>query len=384
MILIGDPGQIHAIFNFCLRFPPPLDTTDINVVKLIYSSDMSMRVKKKGLKSTMNHKNNQKKGIPSIYIHLGFAVIAIGIILILVFKFSNFINGNVLTPDDLAWDDEELPDTESQDYILPLITAAENIHEDDGETVIVCFGNAPFADDRGADNNVCNLIAQKTGATVYNCSIPGSHMTAYNETFLADSVPMDAFSFYWLTTMFCLDNFQIADNAFKYIPDVSPDITESFELLKSIDFDKVDVITLMYDGSDYLDNLAIVNTNFTDPQTFCGSMAAGIELIQETYPHIRIIVMSPTYAFNVAEDGSYVSSDIVENDWGFLATYSSWQAQTAYQQTVSFVDHFYGTIHEDIAGEYLEDNIHLNNKGREAVAERFVYALNLYPNPVAG
>lgn len=333
----------------------------------------------------MNRQNHQKKRIPPICIHLGFAVIAISIIVILIFKFSNFMNGNVLTPDDLASEDVDLPDTESHDYILPLITAAENIPEDDGKTVIVCFGNAPFADDRGADNNVCSLIAQKTGATVYNCSIPGSHMTAYNETFWADTAPMDAFSFYWLTTMFCLDNFGIAEAALNVMPDASPDIAESIDLLKSINFSEVDVITFMYDGSDYLDNYPISNEeNFTDPQTFAGAMAAGVELIQETYPHIRIIAMSPTYAFNIDEDGSYVSSDRMENDWGSLSAYASWQGLVTYIESISYVDHIYGTIHEDIAREYLEDNLHLNNMGRELVAERFIYALNLYPTPVAG
>lgn len=360
---------------------------DTNVVKLVYCLDTQIRFKKKGLEFIMNDKNtqnNQKKRIPPICIHLGFAAIVIGIILVIVFKFSNFINGNILSPDDLAQEEIELPDTESQDYILPLITAAENIHEDDGETVIVCLGNAPFADDRGDDNNLCSLIAQKTGATVYNCSIPGSYMTAYNETFRASVEPMDAFSFYWLTTMFCLDNFGIAETALDAIPDASPDIAASIDLLKSIDFGKVDVITFMYDGSDYLDNYPLANNdNFTDPQTFAGAMAAGVELIQATYPHIRIIAMSPTYAFNIDEDGSYVSSDKMENDWGPLSTYANWQGLVSYIEGISYVDHIYGTIHEDIARDYLEDHIHLNEKGRGLVADRFIYALNLYPTPVA-
>lgn len=337
----------------------------------------------------MNHNNqdnekNRKKRIPPICVHLGFAAVVVGILLIIVFKFSNFINGNILSPDDLALEETDLPDTESQDYILPLITAAENIPEDDGETVIVCLGNAPFADDRGADNNLCSLIAQKTGATVYNCSIPGSYMTAYNKTFWAATAPMDAFSFYWLSTTFCLQNFDILNQALEELPDASPDIIESVNLLKSIDFGKVDVITFMYDGSDYLDNYPISNEeNFTDPQTFAGAMAAGVELIQSTYPHIRIIAMSPAYAFNIDADGSYVSSDKMENDWGPLSTYANWQGLVANIERISYVDHIYGTIHEDIARDYLTDNLHLNDKGRQLVADRFIYALNLYPAPVA-
>lgn len=328
----------------------------------------------------MNKKNKHMQ----IAIHLLFAAVVIGVIVILLLKFSNFINGGLLSEEDLTPDTENLPETEALDYILPLITAAENLPGDDGETTIVCFGNAPFADDRDAKDNLCNLIADRADATVYNCSVPGSYMSAYLETFKYDEYPMDAFSFYWMTTAFCADNFQIFDHALSAMPDADPGIAKAAELLKSIDFNRVDVIALMYDGSDYLAGREMYSdTNFTDPRQFTGSMAAGIELIQTYYPHIRIIVMSPTYAFGVDEDGSYISSDIKTYGWSYLSTYVVKQAEAAYELGVSFVDNLYGTIHEDIAPDYLTDNLHLNKKGREKVAERFVYALNLYPNPIA-
>lgn len=320
-----------------------------------------------------------------IGIHLLFGAIVIGVIVAIFLKFSNFINGGIVSEEDLTPDTENLPETEALDYILPLITSAENLPEDDGETTIVCFGNAPFADDRDSADNLCNLIAEKADATVYNCSIPGSYMATYAATFDAGYYPMDAFSFYWLTTAFCMDNFQMFDTAQAIRPDFDPgpDAMEAIELLRSIDFNKVDVITLMYDGSDYLEGRAMYNDeNFTDPQQFTGSMAAGIELIQAYYPHIRIIVMSPTYAYGVEEDGTYVSSDIKTYGHSFLSTYVVKQAEAAYELGVSFVDNLYGTIHENIASDYLIDHIHLNKKGRELVAERFVDALNMYPEPI--
>ena len=45
---------------------------------------------------------------------------------------------------------------------------------------------------------------------------------------------------------------------------------------------------------------------------------------------------------------------------------------------VSFVDNFYGSIYEEIAEEYLKDNILLNEKGHALLADRFLDALNRF------
>ena len=136
----------------------------------------------------------------------------------------------------------------------------------------------------------------------------------------------------------------------------------------------------MYDASDYLAGHEMYSDqNSTDIMQFTGNMEAGIELLQSTYPHIRIIVMSPTYAFAVNEQGEYVSSDMYTyGEQDVLSTYVIRQYASAATRSVSFVDNLYGTITEDNASEYLTDNLHLNVAGRRLVAERFEYALNYY------
>lgn len=321
--------------------------------------------------------NNGKKKF-RINIHLVFAALVILFVAIIASKFIGF--GKYISQDDIAAiPAPENPEIQAYDDFRPLMAEDDGTFpKDDGITTVVCLGNA-FSDERNSDNNLCSLFAKETGATVYNCSIPDSHMSSLNYTFLADDYPMDAFSFYWLTTAFTVDNEAILDTAMKAMEEVPEELEESVKLLQSIDFETVDAIFIMYDGSDYLDNRPIFNdANFTDIQHFTGAMAAGIELIQETYPWIRIIVMSPTYAFGVEEDGSYISSDIKSSDYGFLSTYVIMQYSAADVLNVSFLDNLYGSIHEDIAKEYLTDNLHLNQKGRELVAARMKEALEKY------
>ena len=309
-------------------------------------------------------------------VHIGFAVIVVLIVFLAVQRIRNF--GNV---QNLA-DYEGSYDAEVLDSILPLIPADGVELVDDGKTTIVAFGNAPFADDRDSEDSLASIIEDMTGATIYNCSVANSYLATEHPTLEIETALMDAFNFYWLTTTFCLrNNDYLYQWIFEELGDKIPaDGLEAYQTLTTIDFNEVDVIVLMYDGSDYLAGHNMYSDeNDTDIQHFTGNMCAGIDLIKATYPHIRIIVMSPTYAFAVNDEGKYVSSDqYIYNDQDVLSTYVIKQFGYAYDREVTFIDNIYGTITEDNAEEYLTDNIHLNVEGRKKVAERFVYALNYY------
>lgn len=314
-----------------------------------------------------------------VNLHLVFAIVIILIIVVIVRKFVGF--GRTITREEIdAISVPGNPYLETSDYIIPNMFEDDGTFpKDDGKTTIVCFGNNLFSDDRNSDKNLCNMFAKETGATVYNCSIPGSFMTSYNETFYPESYPMDAFSFYWLTTVFTVDNDSIIDQAYKAIGNVPSDVKDAVSLLQSIDFETVDAIFIMYDGSDYLEGRGMYSdTNFTDPQQFTGAMAAGIQLIQQEFPWIRIITMSPTYAYGVDENGKYVSSEVQTYGQHFLSTYSNKQSEAAYELQVSFLDNMNGTIYEEIASDYLIDNIHINQKGRELLIPRMKDALERY------
>ena len=76
---------------------------------------------------------------------------------------------------------------------------------------------------------------------------------------------------------------------------------------------------------------------------------------------------------------TYVSSDIKRyGNQDALSVYSIMEWNTCASRSVTFVDNLYGTITEDNAKQYLTDYIHLNQKGREKIAERFLYALNYF------
>lgn len=305
--------------------------------------------------------------------------------LIVVYAIVKLAIWNIGTKDTTEITQDSEYDIESMDYILPLNPKLLEGREDDGITTVVCLGNAPFADDRNADNNLAKLIENELGdnAKVYNCSVADSYVTAMRPAFTNEH-PYDAFSFYWLSTVIAVDNDVLIDSALESLEEIPAELQESMDLLRSIDFEDVDVIAVMYDASDYLAGRRTINSdNDTDIQYFTGALAAGIQLIQQIYPHIRIMVMSPTYAYALDENGEYGSSDIIDYGMGSLATYAILESNVCYENSVSFIDNIYATVNADNADEYLKDYIHLNEKGRKFVAERFVECFNKYKGVAA-
>ena len=157
-----------------------------------------------------------------------------------------------------------------------------------------------------------------------------------------------------------------------------------YNTLISIEYYIVDFIAILYVAWDYLAGHPMYSDDdFTDITQFTGNLEAGIQLIQDTYPHIRIIVLSPTYAYSDKideETGKYISSDIMRYGQDVLSTYVIKQCSSSIRNRVTFVDNLYGTVTAENADACLTDYLHLNKNGRELVAKRFVYALNYYNN----
>jgi len=356
---------------------PPLEIIDLDHDDTTIKEDP---VEYSYKKQKSENKSFFEKYVLCINWHIVLIFVFLLSIGLIVYKVSTWGKKVQSDYDPNANQDFEL-EVENQDNILPHFVDEDFPAANDGITNVLVFGNAPFADNFGEKDNLATLIDNLTdNVVVYNCAVEGSYLAASQYTFLPDEDPMDAFNFFWLTTLAAMDNTLIYDQAFEALGDDIPSgAREAFETLSTIDMDTIDVVTIMYDASDYLDGRPISNPeNNTDIQTFYGNLNAGIDKLHEYYPHLRIIVMSPTYAYALDKNGEYVSSDLyLYNDYP-LSTYAMMMERGASMHASSFLDHFYGTINELNADQYLEDHLHLNIEGRKKIAERFVYALEYY------
>lgn len=320
-----------------------------------------------------------KKGIRSfLNIHTLLVAVFVVVVVSIVAKFRNW--GVFVDINDIH-SDSSLGYLDVLDEFLPVSDEAGNIISNGIVENIVVFGNAPFADNPDSEDNLANLIAENTGAQVYNCSVSNSYLAARHPYFDAGVAPMDAYNFYWLITLGVGGlNAHYYPEAEKALGDsLPPEAQEVYNTLTTLDFNEVDVVVIMYDASDYLMGHEMYDDfNPTNIQCFTGNLEAGIELLTDNYPNIRIIVLSPTYAYALNEEGEYVSSDMYRYGQDVLSTYVIKQSDSCNSRSVSFVDNLYGTITEDNADQYLIDNIHLNTEGRRLVFNRFMEALTAY------
>ncbi len=324
----------------------------------------------------MKKKHKKNQGI-KINFHIVLLILILLVFGTIAFKLL-FWDSRVREDNEIESDTSKNFDTEPMDMIVPLDSSDNSKKEKDDDLHILFIGNGSLAENKDSETNMANIVKAKTGATVYNCAIPGSFVTMFNPRY-ENTFPRDAYSFYYLSTLFTLNNTETIQWAEEDLPDLEEDTKQSLETLQSIDYDKIDVLCIYYDSADYLEQRSLrVDETDAPAANFEGALRSGLSLIRETFPHIRIIVMSPTYAYVKDKDGNYSSAfskDLLKTP---LGDYIIIEQLVCQEFRVSFVDNFYGTIYEEIADDYLQDNVLLNPKGNELVADRFLYALNRF------
>lgn len=324
-------------------------------------------------KSNHNHEQNKptaphkESAVSRINIHI---ILLGAIVLIAAFSAYRLYRWNKGTPSDYDPDFQtDAFDVEAMDNIIPLAPDKLEGREDDGVTTILCLGDDPFSMNQG-EGGLAEQIAKKTGATVYNGAFTGTTMAAQFQSY-NDGYILDAFSFSYVAQSLASGDFELMKTAATYSYDEA--FPQTTAMLESLDLDTVDLICIMYDGSDYINKRPCDDPN--DPLsivTYTGALRAGVTAIQEAYPHIRIVVMSHTFCHTINEEGNFENGDRVDLGNGTLSHYLQKELDASSDCGVSLIDNFYGSINEDNYLDYMTDYIHLNDAGREVLANRFV------------
>lgn len=301
-------------------------------------------------------------------------ILIIAILLIAVTACYRLIKWNQGTTveEDIEVDPSEF-DVETLDMIIPMDSSRLEGREDDGVTTILCLGNNPFSDDR-SEYGLAAKIGQKTGSVVYDCSFPDSSVACKYPVY-DPSYTKDHFNFYYVVECFRNNEFTAIDSIAGDEPD--PRYQEAVDVMKTVDMDKVDVIVVMYDSTDYNNGVPSDNPdNPYDVTAYTGGLRVTLNNIKNTWPYIRVFVMSHTYAQYMDEDGNLYNGTKKDLGNGTLNHYLVMEVQAAMDCGVSIIDNYYGTINEDNYENYMEDHMHYNDRGREKLAERMAEIIN--------
>lgn len=314
-----------------------------------------------------------KKGF-KINLHIILILAILLIAGISVYRLVKWNQGTQLSNDDTDIDLSQF-DVETLDMIIPMDSSRFENHEDDGVTTILCLGNNPFSDDR-SETGLAAKIAEKTNSVVYDCSFPNSSAACkypvYNPEYTRDH-----FNLYYVVECFRNNEFTAINSIAGDEPD--PRYQEAVDVMKTVDMDKVDILILMYDSTDY--NIGTPSDNPDNPYdvtAFTGGLRTALNNIQNTWPYIRIFIMSPTYAQYMDEDGNLFNGTVKDLGNGTLNHYLLKEVDAAMDCGVSIIDNYFGTINEDNYEEYMEDYMHYNDAGREKLADRIADILNTH------
>ena len=218
--------------------------------------------------------------------------------------------------------------------------------------------------------SIVEVVEERLGKTVYNGAFGGSCMSFGNEQ-LWESSGSDQWSMVKLAQAICAEDFNsqlaLVTTAEKY-RDKNLLVLDYFEKrikgLAEIDFSGVELLLIEHGTNDY--NLGQMLESDTDPfdeTTFAGALRTTLSMLQDKYPTMRIVLVSPLYC----ELRGEVLRKSYETDLGggILDEYVQKEKEVAEEYGVEWIDMYHGSgIWEENAAEYLFDGLHLTDEGK--------------------
>ena len=169
--------------------------------------------------------------------------------------------------------------------------------------IIVNFGDSIFGNFR-SPVDISTFISEYTGATVYNLGFGGCRMSQHK------NILFDKFCMYRIVDAITTRDFSLQDEALAAEPigEPLPDyFKESCELMKKIDFSKVDIATIAYGTNDYTAGSPLDSEDKYDIVSFGGALRYSIKKLSEAFPNIKIVVCTQTYRFWRTPEGEFLN-----------------------------------------------------------------------------
>lgn len=227
-------------------------------------------------------------------------------------------------------------------------------------------------------SSVTQQIARFLSASVTNVGFGGCRMGKHAQYW-------DAFSFYRLMAELVKDNsdptkWKIQDEAiaaglngtWSTMPGYFP---SRLERLKKVDMNKINILTIGYGQNDYTGGNPIDNLeNLLDINTFCGALRYGLSKFMAKFPHIKVLIYTPTYRIWFNEDKTFKEdSDTIDYaETGTLPEYVDKEIEVAKEFKVSYLDSYrnmgVNKYNYSIAFTY-PDGVHHDGNGRKLFGE---------------
>lgn len=218
---------------------------------------------------------------------------------------------------------------------------------------IVVFGDSIWNAARGEDG-ISEYIQQATGATVYNCAIGGTTAALVEGENSMEN---------WTSN--CFNGMIYVARKLVPAEKVLGDNTVVLDIIKQVDFAEMDYVIVSYGLNDFFCDVSIYPKEYYEITNYVGALRNGITKLKENYPHLKIIVVSPTYTQMFEGEKTFEIGNYVEAARGVAA-----------EMEVEFLDmfHILGNNAESRM-EHLGDGVHLSAEGRKVYSDAVIHFL---------
>ena len=238
----------------------------------------------------------------------------------------------------------------------------------DGE-ICVCLGDSvlggyvPPAD-------YGTVIAEETGLEVINGGISGARMSAH------PTASLDAFSMYRIADAIATGDWSLQDANVAELP-VSRS-ADRYAALKAVDWSKADIVTIGFGTMDINGHVAIDDPD--DPKatdTVLGALRYSLDRILTAYPHLKIMVLTPTYRYLIDQEKG---CDEVLFGGNTYDDYADGLISVAKEYKIPYVDLYRSIGFNSATRSYYfnsNDGTHPNERGIKRIGERIANSILL-------
>ncbi|MBQ6696337.1 MAG: SGNH/GDSL hydrolase family protein [Lachnospiraceae bacterium] len=223
--------------------------------------------------------------------------------------------------------------------------------------------------------NVKSVLEERTGKAVFNGAFGGSCMSMPKQNLWGSMVSTE-WCMVKLAEAICYRdwNSQLAvvayADSYRDVNTLALDyFAERMEDLSQLDFSQVEVLVIEHGTNDYNNGRPVDNPeNPYDVNTFGGALRYSLSLLQEHYPNLRIVILSPIYCA-LGENRDKQCYNTSYGEGSILDDYVALEKEIAEEYGVGWIDAYHGSgIWEDNVDVYMGDALHPRMIGHELLA----------------
>ncbi len=222
---------------------------------------------------------------------------------------------------------------------------------------------------------VTTVMEERLGKTVFNGALGGTGMSVRQDIDW-ESVPGRQWSMVKLAQAIYTGDWtsQLSGVSYsEYYIDMIGQVLDYFydriQTLSRIDFEQVDILLIEHGTNDY--NSGQLADNEADPfdiTTYGGALRQTVTLLQERFPNLRIILVSPIYCEFIAMENAKCTE--MDFGGGVLDVYVEVQKNIAQEYDLEWIDLYHHSgIGPDTIDIYTYDKLHLTKEGQQLIGD---------------